>query len=656
MAFRMRLGPDGWCPILGLRWQMTITCVIVLASTALLNSPASAQPNRDKDPLSFDRNIGGLLNRYCYRCHNEDDANGEVDLSKDKNPRLIFDNAVVWRRALQQIESEQMPPEDAKQPTKEERELIVRFLCETLDRLDCDGEIDPGNPMVRRLNRVEYDRSIRFLTGLDLDIAKSFPPDATSYGFENIAASLTLTPRQVEQYYDAAQKVVASLLQSKDLSSDDADEPEGYARVFFASASEVGSQRAASEKVMERFATRAFRRPVETDWLAKLLKIYDRAREQGKEHELAIGDMITAVLISPRFLMRYENNQPDNDGVYRVDDFELASRLSFFLWSAPPDDRLLELATQGGLHEPARLNEQIDRMLDDPRSDALVQQFFAPWLQFNRVRDHKPDQKAFPGFGDELHVAIVEEPAMMIAEMIREDRRITDLIDSNYTYLNRSLAGHYGIEGVSGEAMQRVELVDRRRGGVLTTAALLMAQADPARTNVPRRGNFIAAAILGTPAPPPPPDVPELSEPEGSDQPLTLRERLEQHRSDAQCASCHAKIDPLGFGFENFDAIGRWRDEEVGKPVDASGELPTGESFKDVIELKDILVERKDEFAKTLTTQLMIYSLGRGPIAKDACVVEEVLEAARQNDYRFRTFVKMIVQSGPFQYRRNPEY
>lgn len=656
MALRTRLGLNGWSPLLGLRWLMALSFTFTLASTALLNSPTWAQPNRDKDPLSFDRNIGGLLNRYCYRCHNEDDANGEVDLAKDKNPRLIFDNAVVWRRALQQIESEQMPPEDAKQPTKDERELIVRFLRETLDRLDCDGEIDPGHPMVRRLNRVEYDRSIRFLTGLDLDIAKSFPPDATSYGFENIAASLTLTPRQVEQYYDAAQKVVTSLLQSKDLSSDDADEPKGYARVFFANASDVGSQRAAAEKIMERFATRAFRRPVETDWLAKLLKIYDRAREQGKEHDLAIGDMITAVLISPRFLMRYENNQPDNDGVYRVDDFELASRLSFFLWSAPPDDRLLELASQGGLHEPARLNEQIDRMLDDPRSVALVEQFFAPWLQFNAVREHKPDQKAFPGFGDELHVAIAEEPAMMIAEMIREDRRITDLIDSNYTYLNRSLAEHYGIEGVSGEAMQRVELVDRRRGGVLTTAALLMAQADPARTNVPRRGNFIAAAILGTPAPPPPPDVPELTEPEGSDRPLTLRERLEQHRSDAQCASCHAKIDPLGFGFENFDAIGRWRDEEVGKPIDASGEFPTGESFKDVIELKDILVERKDEFAKTLTTQLMIYALGRGPIAKDACVVEEVLEAARQNDYRFRTFVKAIVQSGPFQYRRNPEY
>jgi hypothetical protein len=656
MALRKRPGLTDGCPLLGLRPQMTIAWVIALASTALLNSPAWAQPDRDKDPLSFDRNIGGLLNRYCYRCHNEDDANGEVDLAKDKNPRLIFDNAVVWRRALQQIESEQMPPEDVKQPTREERELIVRFLRETLDRLDCDGEIDPGNPMVRRLNRVEYDRSIRFLTGLDLDIAKSFPPDATSYGFENIAASLTLTPRQVEQYYDAAQKVVASLLQSKDVPAGDEDEPAGYARVFFANASEVGSQRGAAEKVMERFAMRAFRRPVEADWLAKLMKIYDRARDQGKEHDLAIGDMITAVLISPRFLMRYENNQPDNDGIYRVDDFELASRLSFFLWSAPPDDRLLELAGQGGLHEPARLNEQIDRMLDDPRSVALVEQFFAPWLQFNGVRDHKPDEKAFPGFGDELHVAIGQEPAMMIAEMIREDRPITDLIDSNYTYVNRSLAVHYGIEGVSGEAMQRVELVDRRRGGVLTTAALLMAQADPARTNVPRRGNFIAAAILGTPAPPPPPDVPELTEPEGSDRPLTLRERLEQHRSDAQCASCHAKIDPLGFGFENFDAIGRWRDEEVGKPIDASGELPTGESFKDVVELKDILVKRKDEFAKTLTTQLMIYALGRGPIAKDACVVEEVLEAARQNDYRFRTFVKAIVQSGPFQYRRNPEY
>jgi hypothetical protein len=610
-----------------------------------------AQPDRDKDPLSYDRNIGGLISRYCYKCHSENEPHGDVNLSKDDNPRLIFENAVIWRTALELIETSQMPPEDAKQPSKDERELIAKFLHETLDRIDCDGTIDPGPPSIRRLNRFEYDRSIQELTGLDLQLSDSFPPDASSYGFENIAASLTLTPVQVEQYYTAAKKVVDAIIKTK---AEGSEKAIGYSRVFLIDAKREGSDRDIAAKIMDRFATRAFRRPVEREWLDKLMTIYDRAISQGKDIDQAVGDMIAAVLISPRFLMRYENSRLEEDGPYRIDDYELASRLSFFLWSGPPDDVLMELAARGELHADEQLATQVDRMLADPRSDALIENFFAPWLQFASVRSHQPDKAAFPEFTEELKEAIAREPRLVLAEMIREDRPITDLIDADYTYVNPTLAQHYAISSDSND-FQRVKLSDRRRGGLLTTAALLMVQADPGRTNVPRRGNFVSGTILGAPSPPPPPNVPELKTPEDSDKVLTLRERLEAHRNDAQCASCHDKIDPLGFAFENYDAIGVWRDTEVGKPIDASGQLPSGERFDGVLELKQILLERKEDFARTFSSQLLIYALGRGPVTSDQCVIEDVLANAESQDYRFRSFVRSIVQSEPFRMRRNPE-
>lgn len=625
-------------------------CGILLFSV-LLTQPAFAQPKKDLDPLSFDRNISGLLGRFCYKCHNQDEASGDIDLKKDENPRLIAKNAVVWQTALAKIESKEMPPDDAKQPTDQERELIAKFLHLTLGEVDCEGDADPGEPTIRRLNRAEYNNSIRFLTGLDLRVADSFPVDASSYGFDNIAASLTLTPLQVEQYYAAAQKVVKALLDDRQGKTSS-----GYRQVFFTDAQREGSPRAAAREIMTRFATLAFRRPVEADWIEKLLVVYDRSIAEKQSHDAAVGNMLATVLISPRFLMRAESPRPEVDGPFPIDDFDLASRLSFFLWSGPPDEPLIELASQGKLRQPQVLNEQTQRMLADARSDALIENFFAAWLQFDGVQSHRPDEKAFPNFEASLHRAIAAEPRLVIAEIIRQDRAITDLIDADYTYVNQTLAAHYGVPDVQGESMQRVSLTDRRRGGLLTSAALLMVQADPARTNVPRRGNFVAATILGTPAPPPPPDVPELEDLETDDMPLTLRERFEAHRSQAQCASCHVKIDPLGFALENYDAVGAWRDTEVGKPIDASGLLPDGTNFDGPIDLKDILLERKRDFAEVFAKQMLIYALGRGPIATDQCVIDDAVEDVASNGYRFSAVVRAIVHSDPFLHRRNPEF
>ncbi len=631
-------------------WQVTIAFLLALPAI-----PAFTQPKKDEDPLSYDRKIGALIGRHCYKCHNEDKANGDINLAKDDNPRLILENAVVWRTALEKIESKEMPPEDAKQPSDEDRELIAKFLHQTLEQLDCNGSGDPGKPVIRRLNRAEYNQSVRYLTGLDLRIADSFPADATSYGFDNIAASLTLTSVQVEQYFGAAQKVVDALLNDATEPPKDTEQESGYRAVYFTNANKEGSDRAAAKKIMERFAKRAFRRPVESEWIDKLLVIYDRSRDQQLKHDNAIGNMIIAVLISPRFLMRAERNQPEIEHPYPIDDYDLASRMSFFLWSGPPDDVLMDLASRNQLHNPEQLDIQLSRMLADTRSNALIENFFARWLQFSEMAIHLPDEQAFPNYGLELHEAIAAEPRLTLVELIREDHAITNLIDADYTYANQILAKHYGLENVTGSSMQRLNLPDRRRGGLLTSAALLMAQADPGRTNVPRRGNFIAGTILGSPAPPPPPDVPVLDETGASEKDLTLRERLDAHRNQPQCASCHSKIDPLGFGFENYDATGAWRDLEVGKPVDASGELPDGRKFNGPIELKDILMERKEEFVATFATQLLIYALGRGPIVTDQCVVEDTIEAAKANSYRFSSIVKSIVHSYPFLHRQNPE-
>jgi hypothetical protein len=354
--------------------------------------------------------------------------------------------------------------------------------------------------------------------------------------------------------------------------------------------------------------------------------------------------------------MRIETARLEADGPYPVDDYDLASRLSYFLWSAPPDEELMALAAKGELGRPEVLEAQARRLLGDYRSQALVENFIGQWLQLRGLATHKPDPKSFPGFTESLRAAMHEELALFLGEVVRKDRPLTDLIDADYTYLNEELARHYGIGGVEGPEMRRVTLQDRRRGGLLTSGAVLMLQSDPERTNVPRRGNYIAGTLLGSPPPPPPPDVPSLDQSRTEGKVQTLREILEAHRKRAECASCHAKIDPLGFGFQNFDAVGRWRDEEAGSPVDASGVLPGGRGFRGPVELKKILLERRDEFTKTLASSMLIYALGRGLQLEDECVLRDAQKAAAAGGYRFSSVVLTIVRSFPFRNRRNPDF
>lgn len=616
----------------------------------LLSPSAWAQPGKDKDPLSWDRNVHSLFQRYCYRCHNPDETKGNTILSQDVDPRLILEHRATWETALSMLESKDMPPEKAKQPSDEERQLMIQFLTQTLDSLDCTAQQDPGPPPFRRLNRTEYDNAVADLTGLNLHLAENFPPDPSGFGFDNIGEVLTLSPLQVEQYHQAARRIVTELIDKPQ------DHQQSHRQVFFVAPGPDRPDRDVARQVMERFATRAFRRPVEPEFIQKLLGIYDKSRARGDDHEHAVGQMLTAVLISPGFLMRLEQDQPEASQPYPIDDYELASRLSFFLWSRPPDDVLLALAAKGELSTPKVLEAQTLRMLKDPRSQALADNFFGQWLGLREIATHQPDQKQFPEFNEALRRAMLEEVRGLLVEVVQQDRPVTQLIDADYAYLNAPLAKLYGIPGVQGDQLRRVTLTDRRRGGALTSAAVLMLQADPTRTNVPRRGNYVAGRILGTPPPPPPPNVPALEDAVSDGKVHTLRELLEIHRRNPECASCHAKIDPLGFSLENYDAIGRWRETEAGKPIDASGQLPDGRKFSGPVELKQILLEDKQAFVRTLATNLLIYALGRGLLADDECVLREAVKTAQASEDRFSALVLAVVQSTPFRYRRNPEY
>lgn len=636
-------------------WLLGLACL-----NAWLATSASAQPGQQDNPLSYDRNISGLLRTYCWRCHSESEPNGGVDLTAYRDPRMIANDPLVWRTALEQIRSGEMPPEKAKQPSEEERDLIARFIELTVGEFDCSGTLDPGPAILRRLNRPEYDRSITELTGLELGLSQDFTEDAISFGFRNIAQSLTMSPLQVEQYFAAAKRVVAELLAGSDQAEprlpDDDPRRAAYLRVFTASSMSSDDPRQAAEAAFRRFASRAFRRDVDDAFVERLMKLYDEAHARDLGQDAAIGHGLTAILISPRFLMRAETPQTEDDQPYAVDDYDLASRLSFFLWSGPPDDELLELARAGKLTEESVLIEQLARMLADPRAEALIEHFFAAWLQFDALSEHQPDAELFPRWNEQLAHAVREEPRRLLRHLILEDRPLAEWLDADYAVLNDSLASHYAVPGVSGPDFRVVPLPDRRRGGLLTTAALLVAQSDPGRTNVPRRGNFIASAILGSAPPPPPPDVPELPEDAELAATMTLRERLEAHRANPQCFTCHAKIDPLGFALENYDAIGRWRDVEVGKPIDAAGELPDGSQFSGPIEWKGILVRRQAEFARVLTSQLLIYALGRGLQLADDCVIDATVASAKEEGYRFSAILRGIVTSYPFRHARNPDF
>jgi hypothetical protein len=428
------------------------------------------------------------------------------------------------------------------------------------------------------------------------------------------------------------------------------------ARIFVCRPATISEEAPCAKKILSTLARRAFRRPVTEADVDPLFAFYQRGRGTG-DFDAGIQNAIEALLVSPDFLFRAERDPRNTRAgtIYRLGDFDLASRLSFFLWSSIPDDELLALAEKGKLQDNAVLEQQTRRMIADPRSDAFVRNFGGQWLHLRNLETVTPDPDQFPNFDESLRRAFQRETELFFESILREDRSIFELLSADYTYLNQRLAEHYGVKGVYGSQFRRVALHDSNRGGLLGQGSILTVTSYPNRTSVVQRGKWVLENLLGAPPPPPPPDIPDLK-PHGKDgRLLSMREQMEMHRANPVCASCHARMDPIGFALENYDGVGKWRTMDAGVTIDASGKLPDGNQFNGPGELKTILLSgHRDEYATTVAEKLLTYALGRGLEASDAPVVRSISREAAKDNYRLTALIRACINSKPFQMRRSP--
>ena len=428
-------------------------------------------------------------------------------------------------------------------------------------------------------------------------------------------------------------------------------------KIFECRPSSAQEEKPCARKILSTLAHRAYRRPLTEEDIQTLLDFYTAGRDEGG-FEAGIGRALERILVGPEFLFRIEVD-PENvapDTAYRISDLELASRLSFFLWSSIPDDQLLDLAEGGKLQDPVVLEQQVRRLLKDSRSKALVNNFAAQWLQLRSLRAINPDQDVFPYFEENLREAFRLETELFFESQLREDRSVLELLSANYTFLNERLARHYGIPNVYGSHFRRVELETEERRGLLGKGSILAVTSYANRTSPVLRGKWVLENILGTPPPPPPPNVPDLVVRATDGKALSMREAMEQHRANPVCATCHKLMDPLGFALENFDGIGAWRTMDAGDPIDPSGVLPDGTPFRGPAELQRVLLESKSaEFVATATERLLTYALGRGVESYDAPAIRNIIREAAPNNYRWSSLILGIVKSTPFQMRRSRE-
>jgi hypothetical protein len=431
---------------------------------------------------------------------------------------------------------------------------------------------------------------------------------------------------------------------------------ESRRRIFICRPKVGESEDVCAKQVLASLARRAYRRPVTAMDTDPLMKLFAAGRADGGNFDSGVEMGLSGILVSPDFLFRVEKTPAANakGSTYHLADLDLASRLSFFIWSSIPDEELLGLAEHGKLHDPAVLAGQVRRMLADSKSKALVENFAGQWLRLRNVADWKPDPDKFKDVDATLRGAFERETELFFENIVSEDRSVLEFIDTDYTFLNERLAKYYGIQGVKGSYFRRVALKGPERGGVLTQASVLMVTSYPTRTSPVLRGKWILESILNAPPPPPPPNVPALDE-TSSTTAKSLRETFEKHRANVACASCHSRLDPLGFSLENFDAGGKYRAKEGDSPIDASGNLPDGTVIDGVPGLKKILLARKDEFVEGLAGKLLTYALGRGLEFYDQPVVRDIRRQAEKNDYKFSSLVLAIVNSVPFEMRKVPE-
>jgi mono/diheme cytochrome c family protein len=812
--------------------------LLAAAPAAAAPAPATAARAASAD-AGFDNVVKPFLQRNCYLCHGARLKNADVDLQAFETPAAIVADPEVWEKAVMKMRTGQMPPPPVPRPEEAEIAAVTGWIEDAIDRAVRSSPADPGRVTARRLNRTEYNHTVRDLLGVTLRPADDFPQDDAGYGFDNVADVLSLSPVLMEKYLASAERLArAAIFGSGDLKPtmvrlqppgaridpsktplveydrdglslpnalhvthyfpaegeylfkvvlsgtrpagseplpvafwvdghkvevqgldpegagsffDDRQDFSGKTREFRAritagehaiAASIVGlydglpasyggpnpskrpppappafkprpnatpqqieearkrfearladiapvndarvrhfeitgpydpvkgpspaSQRllyacghvngkhgaACLRRDVSHLARRAYRRPVSAAELAPILRLAQDARNQGGSFEDAFSLALQAMLVSPDFLFRIEKDRPAGPTGHPVSAYELASRLSYFLWASMPDDELLHAADAGTLRTPAGLSAQVRRMLKDEKAEALVESFGGQWLQFRALEWANPDRERFPAFDNQLRLAMQRETELFLGSIVREDRSVLDLIDAPYTFLNERLARHYGVAGVRGPEFRKVYLATAgHRGGVLTQASVLTVSSYPNRTSPVLRGKWILENLLAAPPPDPPAGTPRLDESKIASS-GSLRQQMEAHRTGPTCAACHQRMDPLGFGLENYDAIGGWRTEDGKYPIDASGKLPDGRTFGGPAEMKTILKGDRDAFALAITEKLLTYALGRGLERYDRRTVKAIAESLAARGYRFSALVDAIVTSPAFQMRR----
>ena len=631
---------------------MTVIALVGLAWSLAL--PGQGEPANDADfaahqsgaKKAFREEVTPFIENYCKRCHGQNKQKGGINLeSALKNPGESA-SSKRWKQALAIVKAHDMPPDNVdKQPTDAERQ---KFL-DGIRQIKFLSSKDPGPFVIRRLTKVEYGNTLRDLFGVDPAVADALPDEVFGQGYLN-----TLSPLQSEQYLAIANEVLDRVL-----ASGNAPPTKVQKRLFGKTPGPGTDERIAARKVAQSLARDAYRRPPSEAELDVLLQVFDLGRENKLAYPDALRLMLKAMLVSPQFLFITPavEHQPGR-GIVPLDDYQLASRLSYLLWATMPDAELLALADRGKLHEPAVLKAQVKRLLIDPRSRALFDGFGAQWLGLDSLQSKTFDTAKFPQMTPEMRSAMYDEARLFFDSIVRENRSVVSLVDCDYTFLNGTIATLYGLDKkVTGPRWRKVKLADANRGGILGMPGILATTSFPNRTSPVKRGVWVLEQVLGEQVPPPPPNVPALDK---QDQKtvanLTLRQRTELHRTDAVCANCHKILDPIGFGLENFDAIGRWRDrDDTGGAIDAAGELPGGKYFASPKELKAIIAARSSDLARNLTEKLLAYALCRQLEGYDEIVVDHLLETMARDGYRMETLVTEIVTSYPFTHRRIQE-
>lgn len=656
--------------------KMALTAFAVF-SFGLISCADEREQQIQRWSKDYDENVLPILQAKCFSCHEGDDPDGELDLTKYADGKKAFEKIDVWDRVGKRVRLKEMPPEGSPQLNDPEKSIVHRWLDTKPESQDCSKLATDettswyrGVVMSRRLTRTEYLNTIRSLTGLTVGKQFSLPSDgAGGEGFDTNGDSLFTSPIHVEQFLAIASDLVGRMLDSNDTPSpyglkvlfpkqtaaqrqqllamtrDDkfVSEPDGQKQ-------EPDFARVQAREAIARFARLAFRRPVKSDEVSDLISLFDRRWSQGQSFRNSLADPLKATLVSPRFLFVVEP-EAEEGGVQQLTQHQLATRLSLFLWSAGPNEWLLNLADTGQLNSRDQVAAAARKMLSDPAARSLGENFGLQWLGLASFHQTSiPDHDAFPDFNSQLAGDFREEAILTVARVFQEDRPLIDLLDSDQVIVNQRLAGFYGLPASTVESWQVVPSGNSQRGGVLTLGATLLRTSYPRRTSPVLRGQWVLEQLLGSHVPPPPPNVPALDETTAMTA-VSFRKQLEQHRANPECASCHNRMDPLGFGLENFDATGQFRTTESGTPIDSSGKLPSGDTFQGAAELKQILLRRRDEFEQNFIRRLLGFALGRELNKFDNCVIKDCQKALQKNDGRASAVIQTIVTSYPFQHR-----